>query len=189
MIIGRDLLTELGMIIDFNNRTMTWDHATISMETEDPRSKKRKTVAAANTFSQDKYPESVRMVSSRITTILDCEYAPADLPTIVDKIKYLNLNEKKDLSTVLNKYKSLFDGTLGNFNVEPVDLELKEGAKPVQLRAFSVPHSRRTMFKNELNRLIKLGVLDPRPYSLWASPSFLIPKSDDQCRFYLTSGN
>ena len=161
MIIGRDLLTELGMIIDFNNETMTWDHATISMETDNPRSKKRKTVADANTFLQDNDLESVQTVSSRITTILDCEYAPADIPTLVDKIKYLNLNEKKDLSTVLNKYKYLFDGTLGNFNVDPVDLELKEGAKPVKLWEFSVPHSRCTMFKNELDRLIKLGVLEP----------------------------
>ena len=39
------------------------------------------------------------------------------------------------------------------------------------------------MFKKELDRLLKLGVLVKHPDSQWASPSFLIPKKDGQCRF------
>ena len=39
------------------------------------------------------------------------------------------------------------------------------------------------MFKKELDRLLKLGVLVSRPNSSWSSPSFLIPKKDGQCRF------
>ena len=32
MIIGRDLLSELGIILDFNGETMTWDESTIKMK-------------------------------------------------------------------------------------------------------------------------------------------------------------
>ena len=33
MIIGRDLLLELGIIIDFAKKTMSWDETTIEMPT------------------------------------------------------------------------------------------------------------------------------------------------------------
>ena len=39
------------------------------------------------------------------------------------------------------------------------------------------------MFKTEINRLKKIGVLKDDTGSRWASPSFIIPKSDNSVRF------
>ncbi len=77
---------------------------------------------------------------------------------------------------LLTKYEDLFDGTLGDWNTEPVSFDLKEGAKPYHGRAYPVPHKHKETLKKELNRLCELGVLEWQPKSEWASPSFIVPK-------------
>eukprot|EP00804_Cyclotella_cryptica_P000766 CCRYP_001026-RA/>CCRYP_001026-RA protein AED:0.47 eAED:0.61 QI:0/0/0/1/0/0/3/0/178 len=56
------------------------------------------------------------------------------------------------------KIVDLFDGTLGDWNTEPVSFELKEGAKPYHGRAYPVPHSVKETLMKELKRLCDLGV-------------------------------
>ena len=52
------------------------------------------------------------------------------------------------LKALLKKYEHLFDGTLGVWNDEPYNIELKEGAKPYHSRPFPVPKANtRTNFK------------------------------------------
>jgi hypothetical protein len=87
------------------------------------------------------------------------------------------------LLDLLTEYEDLFDGTLGEWNTEPVHLELKEGAKPFHGRAFPVPKIHKNTLIKELNRLCDLGVLEFQPESEWASPSFIIPKKDQTVRF------
>ena len=83
---------------------------------------------------------------------------------------------KKRLLELLTEFEELFDGTLGNWNTEPVSFELKEGAKPYHGRAFPVPMCHKETLIKELNRLCDLGVLEWQPASEWASPSFIVPK-------------
>eukprot|EP00804_Cyclotella_cryptica_P003901 CCRYP_015772-RA/>CCRYP_015772-RA protein AED:0.38 eAED:0.38 QI:0/0/0/1/0/0/3/0/296 len=47
-----------------------------------------------------------------------------------------------------------FDGTLGDWNTDPVSLELKEGAKPYHGRPFPVPKIHKETIIKELNRLL-----------------------------------
>ena len=47
---------------------------------------------------------------------------------------------------MLRKFEDLFDGTLGTWNTTPVDLELKDNAKPVCSRPYSVPRVHEAMF-------------------------------------------
>jgi hypothetical protein len=77
----------------------------------------------------------------------------------------------------------LFDGTLGDWNTEPVSFELKEGAKPYHGKAYPVPKSRKETTIKELNRLCDLGVLEFQPESEWTSPSFITVKQDRTVRF------
>ncbi len=84
---------------------------------------------------------------------------------------------------LFTKYEDLFDGTLGDWDTEPVSFELKEGAKPYHGRAYPVPHAHKETLKKELNRLCELGVLEWQPESEWASPSFIVPKKDQTVRF------
>ena len=59
-----------------------------------------------------------------------------------------------------------------------VSFELKERAKPYHGSPYPVPKIRKETTIKELNRLCELGVMELQRASDWASPSFIIPKSD-----------
>ena len=64
------------------------------------------------------------------------------------------------LLKLLQKYKELFDGTLGQWNTEPVHIELCEDTKPVSSRYYPVPKIQNDSFHKELYRLlVNIGVL------------------------------
>ena len=63
------------------------------------------------------------------------------------------------LLEVLLKFEKLFDGTLGDWDTDPVHFELKDGSKPYHGRPFPVPRIHRETMKKEVNRLVKLGIL------------------------------
>ena len=69
------------------------------------------------------------------------------------------------LLELLTEFEELFDGTLGDWNTEPMSLELKEGTKPYHGKAYPVPQSRKETTIKELNRLYRLGVLEFQPES------------------------
>ena len=83
----------------------------------------------------------------------------------------------------MSKYEHLFNGTLGTWQKEPYNIELKEGVKPYHSRPFPVPKIHEHTLKVELDRLIKLGVLKQINASEWAAPTFIISKKDATVRF------
>ena len=63
--------------------------------------------------------------------ILDAQYEKANLPDIVEnECSHLNPEEKLKLLKLLTDFEELFDGTLGDWNAEPVYFQLKEGSTP-----------------------------------------------------------
>jgi hypothetical protein len=72
---------------------------------------------------------------------------------------------------MLKKFANLFDGTLGNWKTDPVDLELKErNEKPNHAKPYPVPHSQEQQLKDEVQRLVDFGVLQIVNRSEWACP-------------------
>jgi transposase InsO family protein len=96
---------------------------------------------------------------------------------------HLSAPEKQALFQLLNKYSSLFQGKLGLFPGAPVTIKLKPNAKPFHGRAFPVPKIHEQLLKDEVNRVVGLGVLKKVNNSEWASPSFGIPKKNGEIRF------
>ncbi len=72
----------------------------------------------------------------------------------------------------------MFDGTLGEWNLPPVSIQLKEGVKPFQGRPYPIPKVHKATLMKEIDRLVLIGVMKWQPYLQWASPSFIIPKKD-----------
>ncbi len=111
--------------------------------------------------------------------ILDAKYAKADLPAIVkDNCKHLTPSERELLLSLLLKFEQLFNGTLGEWNLLPVSIRLKEGAKPFHGRPYPIPKVHKATLMKEIDRLVLIGVMKWQPYLQWASPSFIIPKKD-----------
>ena len=83
---------------------------------------------------------------------------------------------------MLNKYKELFNGSLGDFNVPPIKLEIKPGTELVHSRSFHVPHIHRQTLYKEIQRMLVLGILERASCSVWASPTSIIPKPNGTVR-------
>ncbi len=119
MIIGRDLLKELGIDLLFSTGEMKWAQATVPMR--DPSMLQASQI---DTLENEIYsmhdPETTD--AARIQSIIDIKYAPQDIAAIVAEATHLTNNERKGLSKLLTKFEPLFDGTLGEWKTDPIDL-------------------------------------------------------------------
>lgn len=97
--------------------------------------------------------------AERIQAILNAKYCKADLDQLVQECTTLSKEEKQKLLTLLQRYEQLFDGTVGTWNTDPVDLTLKDpNCKPYHAKAYLVPHSQEQKLKEEVDRLCKQGI-------------------------------
>ena len=180
IIIGRDLLHSLGINLLFDTGEISWDGAKIHMQ---PPSMLKSTwineMEKEVLFAHD--PSTTD--AERIQHIIESKYAPADLIEIAEQCKHLNQGEQKLLLRLLQKFEDLFDGTLGTWNTEPIQLELKNPNQvPYHAKPYPVPYSQEKKLKEEIARLCKYGVLRKTNNSEWACPMFTISKPDGSLR-------
>ena len=186
MIVGTEALDTLGVKLDFENNTVKWDKVKIEMKTNAEcfdLVNSHKLYTLFTTVVSDDEPAEVKEASKRVEGILDAVYEKADITKIVNECKHLSIEQRNDLFILLNKHKSLFDGTLGEWDTPPVSLEVKPGERPFHGKAYSIPHVYEQTLKKEVQRLIDIGVLEKCSDSEWASPTFIIPKKNGTVRF------
>ena len=92
--------------------------------------------------------------------ILDAKYSKASIKTIAESSTYLDPQEINELYTLLKKYESLFDGNLVTWHGKPHDIKLKPDAEPYHGKPFPVPRIHKPTFKQELDRLEYLKVIN-----------------------------
>ena len=126
---------------------------------------------------------AVQDATDHIKSILDAKYEAADLEKVCSAQDHLRVEEQRQLLALLDKYKDLFDGTLGKWNHEPIELELKPDAEPYHARPYPVPRCHAQALQMEVECLCQIGVLKKVNRSEWAAPSFTIPKKDGTVRF------
>ena len=95
----------------------------------------------------------------RIKRILDVKYEPADLEKVVANCTYQSEEEKEGLHSLLKKYESLFDGSLGTWKGEDYNIELRSDTTLYHARAFPIPRIHEQTLRHKVNRLYKIGVL------------------------------
>jgi hypothetical protein len=117
MIIGRDLLGESGIIMNFNEHTVTWDTDTIPIKDRDTCTLSS-VEALIEVYMIANEPQTLRDEYYLDTEILDAEYKPASLDDFIKTCENLHVEEQHQLTILLQKYEHLFDGTLGEFNME-----------------------------------------------------------------------
>ena len=114
---------------------------------------------------------------------MDVKHAPADIDEMMSKCTHLTNDERRDLRSILQKVETLCDGTLGTWDTDPIDLELKDpDAKPYHAKPYPVPQSQEAILKAEIERLVSYGVLRKVNRSEWASPMFTVSKKDGTLR-------
>ena len=73
---------------------------------------------------------------------------------------HLSSKEKAMLLKVLTEFEPLFDGTLGDWKIKPVTLQVKASVTPYHGSAYPVPKVHLKVLKKELQRWCDMGVLE-----------------------------
>ena len=121
MILGRDLMTDLGIDIHFSTNSVTWDGIEIPMKDRDA------------TFEESFHigdTAAVEEAATRIREILEAKYEKANLRKICDQSMHLETKHQEQLFSLLKQYEELFNGELGQWDMDDYKIDLIEGAKP-----------------------------------------------------------
>jgi len=174
MIIGYDLLSELGIDVLFSSHKVLWDFKDTPF----------KSVYATEKIDYHVIDSPcIEEAIERIKRIIDAKYEKADIREVAKACTHLTSEEQQKLEAVLRKHKSLFNGTLGRFKGSKYNIELKKDAEPYHAKPFPVPRVHERTLCIKIDRLCQIGVLKKVNNSQWAAPSFLIPKKDGSVRF------
>ena len=179
MIIGMDCMTELGIYVNTDNKTICWDGDTIPL--------KEKGYIDSLPTLQLMYEGAIdnsdlKDLLTRQSKILDANYSAVDITEHINGLTHLSEPHKFKLIELLKSHPSIFQGGLGTLKIKPVHLELIHGATPYHARAFPIPQSLEKTTKKEMERLTKIGVFKRTHESEWAAPTFVHPKKTGDVR-------
>jgi hypothetical protein len=121
--------------MNFNDHTVIWVTDTIPMKDRDTCTLSS-VESLIEVYMIANEPQMHRDEYSRTTKILSAEYKPESLDDVIKTCENLYVEEQHQLKALLQKYEHLFDGTLGEFNMEPISLQLEDpNCKPIHERA------------------------------------------------------
>jgi hypothetical protein len=116
LIIGKETMHELGVILDFKEKTIQRDEIQLLMRNITNLQLKPSISSALRTntcLAQE--PVSTRIATRCVVEILDAKYEKADIPAIVrENCSHLSGTDREKLLSVLLKFGPLFNGTLGD---------------------------------------------------------------------------
>jgi hypothetical protein len=165
LIISKKTMHDLRVVLDFQEKTIKIDEILLPMRNiANLQLKPSITRALRHNTCFAQKPISTCSATKRMVEILDAKYEKADLSArIREKCSHLKASEREKLLSVLFKFESLFDGTLGDWNLQPVPSELKEGMKPYHGRPYPILHKHKDVLLKEIKQLCDIGVLEWQP--------------------------
>ncbi|CAH8442528.1 unnamed protein product [Schistosoma rodhaini] len=108
--------------------------------------------------------------------MMKCTNSPRDLPMVHVAKKAITIED------LLQKHNKLFQNKLGCCTIGKAKLYLRQDVKPVFCPKRQVPYAATDKVDKELDRLEKLGVIQPVNYSAWAAPIVVVPKANGTIR-------
>ena len=174
MIIGRDLMQHLKLDVMFSTSNLVWfENGEIPLKPAN---------ATAQTHFYINDPQDIMTEADKMSSILDAKYEKANLDKVAKETLHISNSEKSKLKNLLGD-EELFDGTIGTWNMDRHKVNLKDDVKPYHGRPYQVPKAHERALRNEVDRLVKIGVLKKVNHSQWGAPCFAIPKKDGTIRF------
>ncbi|KAI2645035.1 Transposon Ty3-G Gag-Pol polyprotein [Labeo rohita] len=102
-------------------------------------------------------------------------------PVVVDVNPHLSAAQKTELQHLVSQFTDMFSSQPGQTNVVQHDIRTPPGVI-VRQRPYRVPEARRQAIEEEVQQMLKLGVIEPSR-SPWSSPIVIVPKPDGTLRF------
>ena len=84
-------------------------------------------------------PVSTREATERIVKIIESSYVKAHLEHVASDATHINGDKRAQLIGLLKKFEECFGGTLGEWDTELTNLELKPYYKPFNCKHYPVP--------------------------------------------------
>ena len=201
MIIGRDVLRQLGMKIDFESNLMIWDERSVAMQTfpSDVQQFRHEHMSFLDGGEDDllelhhEHVLRTRMPESEVfdyhnegyksKTIGQSTYQQTSIDNVVASCAHLAPSQQQQLLALLNKFPTLFNGKLKYYTDHEIHLDLDPNVTPTTTRPYTVPNMHMDVFKKELDRLCTEDVLERTGGSEWIAGTFIIPKKDGSVRW------
>ena len=197
LVIGLDLLVPMGIDVSCATQTIRQSDVIVPFK---PKEYLRESLTAEDSIIENHCFHIADRIDNSLernfhtcfmsnNKIEQSKYDIVPPEDVAMKQKHLNSNQQQDLVNLLRKYQPLFNGNLvrtgklGAYNGPKVHLELNSSAQPFHSRPYPVPHANRAVFKQELDRLVEIGVLERTGPSEYLSPTFIIPKKDGRVRW------
>ncbi len=100
---------------------------------------------------------------------------------VVDTNPQLSAAQKTELQHLVGQFPDVFSSTPGRTQILQHEIRTPPG-NIVRQRPYRVPEARRQAIEEEIQQMLKLGVIEPSN-SPWSSPIVLVPKPDGTLRF------
>ena len=92
----------------------------------------------------------------------------------------LSNEQKNDLQSIMSEFADVLQETPGRTDLTQHSIST-EGARPIRLPPYRVPHAHREAVKKELKEMDESGVIEPS-HSEWSSPIVIVKKKDGNIR-------
>ena len=92
------------------------------------------------------------------------------------------VNIQKELETITNKYPNVFSEKLGTIKGAQAKINIIPNSKPKFMKARTVLFGMKAAVELEIERMENEGILKSVPFSEWASPIVIVPKSNGRLR-------
>ncbi|XP_045466596.1 uncharacterized protein K02A2.6-like [Harmonia axyridis] len=100
---------------------------------------------------------------------------------LISLFRDINLLEKKgNLVQLLERFENLFKNELGFYNGAEISLEICPNTKPIFCKPRPVPYAYREKVKEELSRLLELGVIEKVDHAEWGTPLVIALKPNSK---------
>lgn len=100
-------------------------------------------------------------------------------------IKNIPPSIKTEYMQLMKRYDHIFDWNndkIGNIDIMEHTIKLKKDAKPKRVRPYRLSPLETKSLKAELDKLLKLGIIEKGGYSEWSSPIIMLKKKDGTYR-------
>ena len=166
IVFGTPFLLDLGFNFDYQRGIITWDDVSTSMKTIQ---RNENYFLDDNDLQDEHLPEFMKTATKKQNAPFRANiYDKYNYRDMILKCTHLTTEQRDSLTKLFSKYEELFSGKLGCMPGPPVNLKLKQEAKPFAARPYSVPKSIEHIAKQEIAELVRIGVLKKNVKTEWA---------------------
>jgi len=196
IVLGTDVMSPLGFDTHCSSKTVSWMNNRIPWKSPDDfePEKENDSFSTSCYYADTPYVSNYENIANVFALrrprdeIKSSKYELASPDEVASQQQHLTPLQRKDLSKLLSNFGDLFNGTLVHTGRLPkfrkkVSLDLLPESQAFHSRPYPVPERHKAVFKEELERLVEIGVLSRCGPSEWLAPTFIIPKKDGRVRW------